>query len=58
MLAVVAMVFGVYTALLLVQYEAFMHGLRQLVPYPDRFVSLWLWRFRAPFDLLQWWLRR
>ena len=57
-LAAVAMVFAVYTGLLLVQYEAFMHGLRQLVPYPDRFVSLWLWRFRAPFDLLQWWLRR
>jgi hypothetical protein len=47
-----------YTMLLLLQYQAFMHGLRQVVPYPGGFVNLWLWRFRVPFDLLRWWLER
>ena len=47
-----------YTFLLLIQYQAFMHGLRSVVPYPEGFVNLWLWRFRAPFDLIAWWLRR
>jgi hypothetical protein len=47
-----------YTLLLLLQYQAFMHGLRHVVPYPRGFVDLWLWRFRVPFDLLRWWLER
>ena len=46
------------TWLLLLQYQAFMHGLRQLVPYPEGFVHLWLWRFRVPFDLAAWWMRQ
>lgn len=54
----IASAFTAYTLLLLLQYQAFMHGLRQVVPYPRGFVDLWLWRLRAPFDLLQWWLER
>ena len=50
--------FTAYTLLLLLQYQAFMHGLRQVVPYPRGVVDLWLWRFRVPFDLLRWWLDR
>ena len=50
--------FTASTLLLLLQYQAFMHGLRHVVPYPRGFVDLWLWRFRAPFDLLRWWLER
>ena len=46
------------TLLLLLQYQAFMHGLRHVVPYPRGFVDLWLWRFRVPFDLLRWWFER
>jgi hypothetical protein len=54
-LAALTMGFTAYTFLLLLQYQAFMHGLRQVVPYPRGVVDLWLWRFRVPFDLLQWW---
>jgi hypothetical protein len=50
--------FITYTLLLLIQYQAFMHGLRHVVPYPRGFVDLWLWRFRVPFDLLNSWLER
>jgi hypothetical protein len=49
--------FTAYTFLLLLQYQAFMHGLREVVPYPGGFVNLWLWRFRVPFDLAAWWSR-
>ncbi len=48
----VAVAFIGYTFLLLVQYQAFMHGLRDVVPYPRGFFDLWLARFRVPFDLL------
>jgi hypothetical protein len=54
----IALGFTGYTMLLLLQYQAFMHGLRQVVPYPGGFVNLWLWRFRVPFDLLRWWIER
>jgi hypothetical protein len=47
-----------HTFLLLVQYQAFLKGLRNVVPYPDTAYGLWLARFRAPFDLLIWWLHR
>ena len=57
-MAAVATSFAVYTGLLLVQYQAFMHGLRSVVPYPDGIVNLWLWRFRAPIDLVRWWMQR
>jgi hypothetical protein len=48
--------FTVHTLLLLVQYQAYMHGLRQVVGYPA--FDLWSGRFRAPIDLLVWWWRR
>ena len=54
----IAFGFTAYTMLLLLQYQAFMHGLRHVVPYPRGFVDLWLWRFRVPLDLLRWWLER
>ena len=46
-----------YTFLLLVQYQAFMKGLREVVPYPRGAYELWLARFRVPFDLAAWWWR-
>ena len=58
MMAALAISFTAYTFLLLLQYQAFMHGLRQVVPYPRGFVDLWLWRFRVPFDLAAWWMGR
>jgi hypothetical protein len=57
-LAATTLGFTVCTFLLLLQYQAFMHGLRDVVPYPRGFVDLWLWRFRVPFDLAAWWLGR
>jgi hypothetical protein len=47
-----------YTFLLLVQYQAFMHGLRDLAPYPGGISNLWLARFVVPIDLLRRWLDR
>lgn len=46
-----------HTFLLLVQYQAFMHGLRNVVPYPRGVYGLWFARFEAPFDILMWWWR-
>lgn len=46
-----------HTFLLLVQYQAFMHGLRDVVPYPRGAYGLWLARFVAPFDLIVYWWR-
>ena len=40
-----------HTFLLLVQYQAFMHGMRQAAPYPRGAYELWLARFVVPFDL-------
>ncbi|MBA3638734.1 MAG: hypothetical protein H0W53_05535, partial [Acidobacteria bacterium] len=57
-LAVVASVVVMHTGLLLVQYQAFMHGLRDLAPYPRGAYNLWLARFVVPFDLLREWLGR
>ena len=45
-----------YTFLLLLQYQAFMKGLRQIAPYPRGGFDLWLARFVVPLDLLEWWL--
>jgi len=53
-----AAAFTIHTLLLLIQYQAFMHGLRNVVPYPRGFAGLWLARFRAPFDLIAWWIGR
>ena len=58
MMAGLTAAFTGYTLLLLLQYQTFMHGLRQIAPYPEGVVNLWLWRFRTPIDLLAWWLRR
>jgi hypothetical protein len=46
----------VHTFLLLVQYQAFMHGLRDVAPYPGNPFNLWVARFIVPFDLLRRWL--
>jgi hypothetical protein len=53
-----AAVFIGLTFLLLVQYQTFMHGLREIAPYPGGYVGLWLARFRVPFDLAAWWFRQ
>jgi hypothetical protein len=45
----------VHTFLLLVQYQLFMHGLRDMVPYPRGAYGLWLARFVVPFKLLASW---
>ena len=52
-IAACATTFIVLTLLLLVQYEAFMHGARALAPYPKGFEGLWLARFAVPFRLLR-----
>ena len=57
-IAAVAAVFTVHTLLLLLQYQALMHGLWDVVPSPRGVDGLWLARFRAPFDLIAWWLGR
>ena len=57
-LALVAAVIVVHTGLLLVQYQAFMHGLRDVVPYPRGAYNLWVARFVVPFDLVREWLTR
>jgi hypothetical protein len=53
--AVVA-AFVVANGLLLVQYQAFMKGLRDLSPYPGGLVGFWLERFVVPWRLLSRWL--
>lgn len=45
-----------HTFLLLVQYQAFMHGLRDVAPYPGNPFNLWVARFLVPFDLFRRWL--
>ena len=47
-----------HTFLLLVQYQAFMHGLRDAAPYPRGAYNLWLARFVVPIDLAREWLGR
>ena len=44
-----------HTFLLLVQYQAFMHGVRDVAPYPRGAYNLWLARFVVPLDLLRKW---
>lgn len=44
-------------ALLLFQYQVFMKGWRDLAPYPQGLVNLWLMRFVVPFRVLwRWWV--
>jgi hypothetical protein len=52
-IAVCTAVFVTLTALLLVQYQTFMHGARAIAPYPKGFEDLWLARFVVPFRLLK-----
>lgn len=55
-IAAFAFVVLALNGLLLLQYQAFMHGLRSVVPYPQGGYDLWLARFTVPFNLLRWWL--
>lgn len=55
-LASLAAIPVVLNGLLLLQYQAFMHGLRALVPYPDNPYALFAARFIVPFTLWRhWW---
>ena len=56
--ATICCLFTLHTLLLLLQYQAFMRGLRHVVPYPSGFDGLYLARFRAPLDLVHWWLSK
>ena len=47
-----------HTFLLLLQYQAFMHGLRDVVPYPRGAYNLWRARGGAPPDQARWWWMR
>jgi hypothetical protein len=47
----VTLVFVGFNLLLLVQYQAFLKGFRDIVPYPHGFYGLWLARFVTPFSL-------
>ncbi len=52
-LALASGVIVAHTFLLLVQYQAFMHGLRDVAPYPRGFYNLWLARFVVPLDIVR-----
>ena len=51
-LAAVGAAVVAHTILLLLQYQLFMHGLRDIAPYPAGAYGLWLARFVVPFDAL------
>lgn len=58
-LAAASAVVVLHLFLLLVQYQAYMKGVRQVVPYPSEGAyELWLARFVVPFELVRWWLTR
>jgi hypothetical protein len=54
-LAVCGSAIVVHTFLLLLQYQLFMHGLRDVVPYPRGTYDLWFARFVVPFKLFTSW---
>lgn len=57
-LAAAATVLVVLNLLLLVQYQTFMKGRRDLAPYPKGAYNLFVARFVVPFDLVRaWWAR-
>jgi len=56
LIAGVAAAFTAYTFLLLVQYQTFMHGLRDVAPYPRGLWGLWVARFVVPFEIAKRWL--
>jgi hypothetical protein len=41
--------------LLLLQYQLYMKGLREIAPYPQGGFDMWLARFAVPWRLLTWW---
>ena len=44
--------------LLLLQYQLFMHGLRDIAPYPRGLWGLALARFVTPLEFVRWWWER
>ena len=58
LLAGVTIAFVALNGLLLVQYQAFMHGLRTVAPYPNGFYGLYVARFIVPIELARRWLVR
>jgi hypothetical protein len=57
-LVTTVLAFVALNGLLLLQYQAFMHGVRSLVPYPKGWYGLYVARFAVPWDLLRGWLQR
>lgn len=57
-LALAGTVVVAHTFLLLVQYQAFMHGFGHVAPYPRGAYNLWLARFTVPYDLVREWFAR
>lgn len=51
-MAAISIVFIGLNLLLMVQYQAFMHGLRHIAPYPEGWYGLYVARFVTPFKLL------
>jgi hypothetical protein len=54
-LAISGTVIVAHTFLLLLQYQLFMHGLRDVVPYPRGAYGLWIARFVVPWKVLTSW---
>jgi hypothetical protein len=54
---VVAVLLTGANALLLLQYEVAMKGLRDLAPFPANWFDMYVVRFLVPFRLLAWWRR-
>jgi hypothetical protein len=57
-LAAVCLVFVGLNGLLLVQYQTFMHGLRDVAPYPKGWYGLYGARFVVPLTIARRWLLR
>ncbi len=58
LIAALAALFVAHTFLLLVQYQTFMHGLRDVAPYPTGLYGLFAARFAVPIALARQWLLR
>jgi len=54
--AVIVAVLVCANGLLLIQYQAFMKGLRDVAPYPEGWMGLWVMRFVVPFRLIGKWI--
>jgi hypothetical protein len=57
-LAALCLVFVALNGLLLVQYQTFMHGLRDVAPYPKGWYGLYAARFVVPLTIARRWLSR